>query len=211
MSTIGIITLTVILLVFSVSLGVLIFSLKRTPNASNIVKVRSYDFSIQKLLNTGSVNDGKRLTQEKLIENANYVLNVFKYNMNKEQLKRDYKNACNAYLKAFCEKHEYDYDSSVWVADRPGEIACISEQYHVDMSTIIDDIELDAPEEEFLRWYDYCLEMSMIGAETKPNFRSWVRGCPRRSPEEINELKALHDKVEEMKEELKRMLSEKDY
>lgn len=27
--------------------------------------------------------------------------------MDKEKLKNDYENACNAYLKAFCEKHEF--------------------------------------------------------------------------------------------------------
>ena len=27
--------------------------------------------------------------------------------MDKEKLKKDYENACNAYLEAFCEKHEF--------------------------------------------------------------------------------------------------------
>ena len=77
MSTIGIIILTVTLLAVAVSLGVLLFSLKRTPNASNIVKVRSYNPSIQKLLNARSMNDGKRFTQEELLKNADDVLNAF--------------------------------------------------------------------------------------------------------------------------------------
>jgi len=77
MSTISIIILTVTLLAVAVSFGVLLFSFKKNPKASNIVKVRSYDSSVQKLLNARSMNDGKRFTQEELLENADYVLNAF--------------------------------------------------------------------------------------------------------------------------------------
>ena len=36
--------------------------------------------------------------------------------MDKEKLKEDYENACNAYLKAFCEKHDYWYAGiEAWV------------------------------------------------------------------------------------------------
>lgn len=39
--------------------------------------------------------------------------------MDKEKLKNDYENACNAYLKAFCEKHEfYGLDNPETFLDR---------------------------------------------------------------------------------------------
>ena len=126
--------------------------------------------------------------------------------MNKEKLKANYKNACQDYLQAFCEKHEYDFDDTDWVGDQPGSIAAIAD-YFVDMQTIIDDIELEAPEEEFLKWYDYCLEMRSFDAESTPNFQSWVKGCPRRSQEEINSLKSLREKIEGLKSELGNMLN----
>ena len=46
--------------------------------------------------------------------------------MYKEKLKKDYENACNAYLKAFCEKHEFyglDNPETYWIGDQVGEIA----------------------------------------------------------------------------------------
>lgn len=43
--------------------------------------------------------------------------------MYKEKLKKDYENACNAYLKAFCEKHEFyglDNPETYWIGDQVG-------------------------------------------------------------------------------------------
>ena len=130
--------------------------------------------------------------------------------MKKEQLKRDYDRACANYLEEFCHKHEFFFGDTIWVANRKGEIACIGD-LSIDIATIIDDIDLDAPVEEFDKWYDYCVELGMLGATGLPNFRSWLKGCPRWSREEIDKLKALHEKVDELKEELEKMLKEKDY
>ena len=58
------------------------------------------------------------------------------------------------------------------------------------MATIRTDIDNDAPEEEFIKWYDYCLKASEYNITT-PNFISWVRGCPRTSKEKFEELDEL--------------------
>jgi hypothetical protein len=129
--------------------------------------------------------------------------------MNKEELKTNYERACNNYLKAFCEKHEFDFDTNEWIAGRAGEVVQIAD-YYVDMATIIDDIELDAPESAFLKWYDYCTEMRFLGAETTPNFRSWIRGCPRKSEAEIVKMKAAQQRIEELKRELINSINDKD-
>ena len=130
--------------------------------------------------------------------------------MDKETLKKDYKAACENYLKEFCTKHGLDYESSGWIADRPGEIAEIGDST-VDMQTIIDDIESDSPEEEFFKWYYYTVEMGFLGVENPPPFRLWINGCPRKSYEEISELKALKAKIERLKEELENRLNDKSY
>jgi len=109
----------------------------------------------------------------------------------KDFIKKQHKMACDAYLRAFCEKHGYDIEDARWVADRPGEIAEVCD-YFVDMTTIIDDIDLDAPEEEFLKWYDYTLELGMMGKKGLPNFRSWVRGCPRCREQDIAKLRVSY-------------------
>ena len=132
--------------------------------------------------------------------------------MNKETLKTNYKKACNGYLAAFCKKHGYDYIDAKynWVGGDVGGIACIAD-YLVDMRTIIDDIQLDAPEEEFLKHYDYCLELGLLGVTELPNFRSWIAGCPRRSDAEIEELKRLHNNVEEAKKILEDCINKNDF
>ena len=121
--------------------------------------------------------------------------------MNKEALKANYKNACDDYLEAFCEKHGFDWDYSHWMGNRPGEIVSVGD-YFVDMKTIVDDINLDAPEEEFWKWYDYTLDMDLLGAKPLPDFGSWIKGCLRKSREEIDKLKALQQNIEELRKEL---------
>ena len=111
-----------------------------------------------------------------------------------------YRQACNQYLALFCDKHGYDLRDAEWVAGEPGDIATIGD-YFVSMRTIIDDLEMDAPEEEFIRWYDYCLEANDLGIAS-PNFRSWVKGCPRIPEERLQRLRdALNSEIDSIKRE----------
>ena len=120
------------------------------------------------------------------------------------ELKQNYENACNAYLKAFCEKHEFDYEDAKdnWVGGDVGEITTCAD-YFVTMTTIIADIELSANEADFMQWYDYCGDMYFLGAETTPNYKSWLLGCPRKSAQEIERLKRNKKRLEDLMEGLK--------
>ena len=58
-----------------------------------------------------------------------------------------------------------------------------------------DDVDLPATEDEFLKWYDYCLEAAEFGLTT-PNYKSWVKGCPRTSKESFDNLRAIKHNLE---------------
>lgn len=109
----------------------------------------------------------------------------------KEHARAMYNLGCTEYLRLFCEKHEFDYEDAkdAWVGNEVGGVVCVGD-YFVDMVTIIADIELNAPEHEFIEWYDYCLEAHEFGLVV-PNFKSWVKGCPRTSEETIERLRKL--------------------
>lgn len=120
-------------------------------------------------------------------------------------LKSDYTNACNAYLKAFCEMYDFDYDPDFWV-----EVGTIIEvgDYYVSISTIRTAVDQNAPIEEFFKWYDYCMDCGTLDIPS-PNFDSWLRGCPRMSDEERRELMERSHEIEKMKEELRKLIEEK--
>jgi hypothetical protein len=99
----------------------------------------------------------------------------------KSELYKNYEIACNAYLKAFCEKHGYCFDSyCYWVEDDAGTVAIISD-YWVDMQTIITDIECNAKEDEFLKWCDYCIELRTYGIGHIPNYKDWLNGLSKKN------------------------------
>lgn len=116
--------------------------------------------------------------------------------MSKETAKEYFVKGCNEYLRLFCEKHDYDYEEAKesWVANCVGDVTCVGDIF-VGMQTIITDIEMDAPEEEFLKWYDYNLVANEFGFTT-PNFESWLRGCPRVPQESFDKLEALKKDLE---------------
>ena len=116
--------------------------------------------------------------------------------MSKEKAKEYFVKGCNEYLRLFCEKHEYDYEEAKesWVANCVGDITCVGDIF-VGMQTIITDIEMDAPEDEFLKWYDYNLVAHEFGFAT-PNFESWLRGCPRVSEETFKKLQGLKNDLD---------------
>lgn len=104
-------------------------------------------------------------------------------------LHRNYAEACNAYLKAFCLKHGFNYDDTFWVSNQPGTVAQIAD-YSVDMTVITTSIDENAPADEFFRWYDYTIDALDLGLDT-PNFHSWLHGCPRAPQERIDKLRQM--------------------
>lgn len=122
----------------------------------------------------------------------------------REELRLSYNSACNAYLAAFCEKHGYDYEPDAWVGDDPGGIAEVGDLF-VSMADMLTDIDRDAPEEEYIKYYDYCMRFGGIcdGKLNTPNYDSWLRGCPRMDEEQIARLEELQRDVRSAEMNLK--------
>ncbi|MEG2063509.1 MAG: hypothetical protein RRY23_00060 [Alistipes sp.] len=123
----------------------------------------------------------------------------------KTKLRQDYENACNAYLKAFCDKHGYDYDPTDWVGGHVGEIVEVGDEY-ADMQTIITDIDLNAPEEEFSKCYDYNMRISALEIKEHIGFEGWIKGRKRRSDEELTKLEAGQKHIEELKAQFEKQI-----
>ena len=113
-----------------------------------------------------------------------------------------YYGSCNALLEAFCEKHGFDYEDArkSWVAGCVGETVCCGD-YFFDMDVIVTDLKENAPERELFKWYDYATECHCLGTNGC-NYSSWLKGCPRLSETQMEELRQLKKRVEEAKEQL---------
>ena len=127
--------------------------------------------------------------------------------MSKEKAREYFVKGCNEYLRLFCEKHDFDYEEAKnsWVANCVGDVTCVGDIF-VGMQTIITDIEMDAPEEEFLKWYGYNLVANEFGFTT-PNFDHWIRGCPRVPQESFDKLEALKKDLEDAIEKERTLLN----
>lgn len=126
----------------------------------------------------------------------------------RDRLKKGYEDACNAYLKAFCEKHDFDYDDAKasWVAGEVGD-TCLCGDFYVSFEDMRTDIENEASEEEYFQYYDYTLECIKY-AISSPNYKSWLRGCPRLSEEQRKSLREAKNRVELAKKELEKCIEE---
>lgn len=127
--------------------------------------------------------------------------------MDKEQLRQNYENACNDYLRAFCEKHEFDFDDVSWVGDDVGGIAMCGD-LDFNMTTIITDIDEDAQEQELWKWYDYCAEAGEFNLAT-PNFHAWIHGCPRTDAATFERLRSLKQNLVDLCEQENSKMKEK--
>lgn len=127
--------------------------------------------------------------------------------MSKEKAREYFVKGCNEYLRLFCEKHDFDYEEAKdsWVANCVGDVTCVGDIF-VGMQTIITDIEMDAPEEEFIKWYGYNLVANEFGFTT-PNFDHWLRGCPRVPQESFDKLEALKKDLEDAIEKERTLLN----
>lgn len=114
-----------------------------------------------------------------------------------------YNNACNAYLKAFCEKHGFSYENAVdfWVANDVGSI-CMLGDYFVSFDDMKTDIDMDADKNQYWSYYDYMMESQDLGFKC-PNYANWLRGCPRLSEGRIKSLREAKNRVYEAQRNFK--------
>lgn len=124
---------------------------------------------------------------------------------NKNSLNKLYNDVVDDYVRIFCSEYGLEeYNHSMWVADEIGGILCASD-YFINFRDIKYCVDNDVPWQEFVKWYDYCLDLGIIDTEiSTPNLDSWVHGCPRMSTEEIKRLKSAKNFVEDAKDNLKK-------
>lgn len=125
----------------------------------------------------------------------------------RKALRASYDDACNQYLAAFAAKHGIDRSDCDWVGDEPGGVAMIGDWF-ASMEVITLDIDRDAPEGEFLKWYDYGLRCDELELPDKCNYRSWLQGCPRYSEEAFERIAALRKTLQEAGERMQRAIRE---
>lgn len=135
-------------------------------------------------------------------------------NMNKahiELLNKRYTEACEEYLKAFCDAYELQYEKDAWVAGNVGTIACAGD-YYFDFTDVIKyavDNNL-SDWHELLQWYDYTLFANEYN-QTIPNFPSWHKGCPRLSEQEQKHLIKLKEDLMDTINEYKNKTTTQDF
>ena len=129
---------------------------------------------------------------------------------NKELVKRKYEDACNDYLKLFCEKHGFDYDDAVnsWVGGEAGG-TCLLADLAVSFDEMKVDIDNDVNKEEFYSYYEYAIEAYGLGFNC-PNYNNWIRGCPRLSEEQIESIRKAKIRADYAKDELERIIKEEN-
>ena len=66
----------------------------------------------------------------------------------------------------------------------------------INMDDIIYCVKNDVTEDEFMEWSDYCTWASEFKQPT-PNLKSWMRGCPRCSKEEMEHLSEMRERFDE--------------
>ena len=112
-----------------------------------------------------------------------------------KNIKTSWKNLCNEYVRAFCERHEienieYEIENDyIWVGSDPGSIACISDMY-ISMSDMRYDVDNNINPEYFTKWYWTAVERAELCIQYM-NYESFCKGCPDPvSPEKLEQIKA---------------------
>ncbi len=126
----------------------------------------------------------------------------------REFLRHDFEAACNAYLKEFCRKHGYDFESArgCWVGGDTGGFTNVGDLF-VNLADIRTDIDRDAPVDEFLKWYDHTLTLHALSTNLyqlpQISYEAWLQGAPRLTDESLAYLEKEAQEVYEAEERTK--------
>lgn len=121
----------------------------------------------------------------------------------------DYEKSVNAIIDAFKKKQGYtSNDVGYWIGDQVGEIYDFGIVYTFDFRDILTDIKESAKPDEIFKWREYMLRIweinNIVGHNllNEINYRSWLKGCPRLSDEELdkakNKWKGFVDEISEL-------------
>ena len=126
-----------------------------------------------------------------------------------KELKGKWRDICNSYLKEFCEKHEYNYEPDLWVANDPGTVICVNDMF-ISMGDIRYDVDNNIDEEMFAKWYWKALDVRELTGKNYMNYSSFCEGAPDEWTEErMNSIRLLHNKIEESRKELMKLIDNK--
>lgn len=109
-----------------------------------------------------------------------------------ELLEKNYAEACEQYLKAFCDKYEFQYEKDAWVGGDYGGVAMLGDfffQMEEMRYMLLNGVAFD----DWLANYEYCLDAHELGFDMI-NLRSWCNGAPRLSAEEIEQRRKERNK-----------------
>lgn len=92
-----------------------------------------------------------------------------------EKVVKEYEEACNKLIEAFCEKQEIEFDG--WIGDEVGGIAGFATQYFFNVSDIVFDLKTNQPKGLILSWQNDDVDFNMFNSEPKHiNYQSYARG-----------------------------------
>jgi hypothetical protein len=125
----------------------------------------------------------------------------------KQQLKEDWKQACNGFLVELLRMWELDGHYGYWIGNEEGSLYDYGDgMFTINMDDIIYCVLGDITSEQYIEWQEYVCEAAEFGFDT-PNLKSWHMGCPRTPKETFDHLrrlkKDLADAVEEEKQRMK--------
>lgn len=118
-----------------------------------------------------------------------------------ELLEKNYAEACEEYLKAFCDKYEFQYEKDAWVGGDYGGVAMIAD-YFISLEDMRYMLLHNISFSEYLANLDYNLEVIELGLN-EINLRSWCNGAPRLSREKLDKLISMRNDVEDVVKEYK--------
>lgn len=108
------------------------------------------------------------------------------------ELISNYENAVNAIIEEFKKKQELTSNDGYWIGNQIGEVYDFGDAYTFDFNDVLLDIKENAVKGEIFKWRNYMLRIwqlnNMAGGVllNEINYRSWIKGCPRLTEDELN-------------------------
>ena len=124
----------------------------------------------------------------------------------KELLKKNYEDACDAYVKAMLESFEISRKDCWWVANEVGGVFAVGDMLFLDIQDIVYIVDNNISYEDCLAWQDYNLRANEFNFNTL-NIKAWHMGAPRVPQETFDKLRKMQDELENLCEETRNKFS----
>ena len=125
-------------------------------------------------------------------------------------LRKEFDELRDKYISELARRLEIDGAEVKVIGEGFEDVISFNDEIFLSFETVRYMIDNNITTSTFYEWWGYVVKVGMLGIKP-PSLKDFWKGCPLRSEEELAEMEKTQKRIEELEEDLKKMINNASY